>query len=564
MHSKRKFYVMEDETRYLNKFTNGVVFLMLGQLLTKGVTFMLNSLLIRFLSPRIFGITSFLEFLLSAVLFFSRESIRISTLRMKHATHEKESKNEKKENINDDDQVILQSLNNFGYIPIMIGLPLSIVLISWQYSNLNTYFIQLPYFRLSIFLIWFSILIELMTEPFYLVHQFLLNHEIRSKYESIGVSLACITNFVIVVWFEKMINGIGEELHNDYKQEGISILAFSMGKLVHSLSLLICYSHRYWKHDREKYSYSLTKIKLSTGTTSYYFQTNIIQYFKKAYFQLCFKHLLTEGDKLIINSLCTVEEQGIFSLLSNYGSLITRLLFAPIEESLRLFLTRLLSVMSDQNLRLSIEVLINLTKFYLYLALFIVVFGPVNSSFLLRFVIGSKWSSTSVLESIRSYCFYIPFLSLNGVFEAFFQSVATGDEIFKHSYLMMIFSGIFLFTCWFFIEYLNLSLDGLILSNILNMAMRITYCGFFINKFYHRLFSRPEQSKSFLFNFSVFKRVTLFASLLAGIDWYFIGYVKNFHQLAINVLLAVILFLFVIYNERELCIQLIRRSNLIS
>lgn len=129
---------------------------------------------------------------------------------------------------------------------------------------------------------------------------------------------------------------------------------------------------------------------------------------------------------MIINSLCTVEEQGIYALLSNYGSLLTRLLFAPIEESLRLFLARLLSSHNPKNLKLSIEVLVNLTRFYIYLSLMIIVFGPANSSFLLQFLIGSKWSTTSVLDTIRVYCFYIPFLSLNGIFEAFFQSVATG------------------------------------------------------------------------------------------------------------------------------------------
>ncbi|CDO94657.1 unnamed protein product [Kluyveromyces dobzhanskii CBS 2104] len=551
---------MAAKNEHLNKFADGVLFLMLGQTLSKGVNFLLNTLLVRYLSPRIFGITSFLEFLLSTVLFFSRESVRISTLRIKSSTEtlEKEKAEDGK------DTQTLQSLINFGYIPFLIGLPLSLILISWQYSNLNSYFIDLPYFRASIFLIWLSILIELLSEPFYLVHQYSLNHFTRSKYESLGITFACIANFVIVVWFEKMVNGAGLELHDDYKQEGIAILAFAIGKLVHAATLLAFYSYNYYteiykKDSGEAYSYKLTKIKTKTKQEPYYFQNDIVQHFKKVYFQLCFKHLLTEGDKLIINSLCTVEEQGIYSLLSNYGSLITRLLFAPIEEALRLFLARLLSVSSTKNLRLSMKVLIDLTKFYLYLSLFIIIFGPINSSFLLKFVIGSKWSSTSFLETIRSYCFYIPFLSLNGIFEAFFQSVASGDQIFKHSYVMMLFSGIFLFNCWLFIEHFDLSLEGLIVSNILNMALRIAYCGNFIYKFYHYLLkeSSTDSTGLNLPNLSTFKNVSIVAAIIGAIDWYFIGYVENIQGLLVNIVLAVSLLILVIYKEKGLITELL-------
>ena len=554
---------------HLNKFASGILFLMLGQTLSKGVNFLLNTLLVRYLSPRIFGITSFLEFLLSTVLFFSRESIRISTLRIKSSTDT--GKDEKKEDDAieiSEDVTTLQSLINFGYIPFLIGVPLSIILISWQYSNLNSYFVDLPYFKMSIFLIWLSILIELMSEPFYLVHQYLLSHYTRSKYESLGVTFACISNFVIVVWFEKMVNGAGFQLHDNHKQEGIAIFAFSVGKLVHAVTLLICYSYNYYSTSHknakgESYSYRLTKVDAGNKHEQYYFQSDTVQHFKKVYFQLCFKHLLTEGDKLIINSLCTVEEQGIYSLLSNYGSLITRLLFAPIEESLRLFLARLLSVRSNKNLRLSMKVLIDLTKFYLYLSLFIIIFGPTNSSFLLKFVIGSKWSSTTFLETIRSYCFYIPFLSLNGIFEAFFQSVASGDQIFKHSYVMMLFSGVFLFNCWLFIEYFDLSLEGLIVSNILNMALRIAYCGNFIFKFYHYLLSESvtNNTQSLKPNLSAFKTVSLVASVIGALDWYFIGYVENIQELLINAVLAVSLLIFVIYKEKGLISELLAAKN---
>ncbi|SCU91307.1 LADA_0F09208g1_1 [Lachancea dasiensis] len=546
----------------LQKSTRGVTFLMFSQLFAKIVTFLLNTLLVRYLSPKVFGINAFLEFLLSTVLFFSREAIRMSTLRIKAPVSP--ASHDEFRNADDSETFVLQSVINFAYIPIFIGLPLSLVLVGWQYSNLNEYFISLPYFQLSIATIWISIVFELLSEPFFIVNQFMLNYKVRSQFESIAVVASCIANFSIVYVYENKINGTGLGSHDAAKQEGIAILAFSVSKFAHSLALLCCYYFDYVSRlSRENnFSMRLTKLRASERTLPYYFQSDILQHFKKVYLQLCFKHLLTEGDKLIINSMCTVEEQGIYSLLSNYGSLLTRLIFAPIEESLRLFLARLLSVTSATNVKLSMDVLVNLTKFYLYLSLLIVVFGPVNSPFLLQFLIGSKWSSTTVLDTIRVYCLYLPFLSINGVFEAFFQSVASGEHILRHSYFMMAFSGVFLGSCWLMIGKYKMSLEGLILSNIINMILRIAFCGWFIGDFYKNLYSDTQaKDTSFLLNFRNFKIVSFAAFIIAASNFYLFGVVKSFPQFFTNVAFAVLLLALIIYKEKDVLRIYVQNKN---
>lgn len=551
----------------LEKSTKGATILMLGQFFTKIITFILNNLLVRFLSPRIFGITAFLEFILSTVLFFSREAIRLSTLRIAQNDDDSDeneklhndthiTKSDSNSNVN-----VLQVAVNFAHVPLYIGIPLSLVLTTWQYRNINDYFVSLPFFTWSILLIWCSIIVELLCEPFFVVNQLMLNYATRSRFETISITFGCLINFIVVYSFDKRWINIVIDADEEISKEGIAILAFALGKFIYSVSLLSCYFYDYLKNfaPRRSFNLSLTKIKgLNNSKDSHYFDSKIFEHFKKVYFQLCFKHLLTEGDKLIINSLCTVEEQGIYSLLSNYGSLVTRLLFAPIEESLRLFLARLLANQKTKNLKLSMDVLINLTRFYLYLSLMIIVFGPTNSSFLLQFLIGSKWSTTSVLDTIRVYCFYLPFLSLNGIFEAFFQSVATGDQILRHSYFMMVFSGIFLLTSWVLIDSLNLSINGLIISNVLNMILRIAYCGVFIIRFYKKLYNN---NASFMFNFQNLRMITLVALIMSATNWIFIGYVKNFQQLFMNVVLAVSLMLLMLNQEKMAIRQFLGRNK---
>lgn len=562
---------MSSSENILKKSTRGATFLMLAQLFTKIITFLLNSVLVRFLSPRIFGITAFLEFILGTVLFFSREAIRLSTLRIRDDNNDL-GDDEVSEKDGGDNSVpghgnkrVLQKMVNFSHIPLWIGVPLSLVLTTWQYTNINAYFITLPFFQWSIFIIWVSMLVELLSEPFYIVNQFLLNYNVRSRFESIAVTMSCLVNFCVIYLFQNHLVTIGDLDTTDTNKEGIAILAFALAKFTHALTLLVCYYWDYLRNYKPKalFNIGLTRIAVPSDSSSYkrhyYFQSDILEHFKKVYFQLCFKHLLTEGDKLIINSMCTVEEQGIYSLLSNYGSLVTRLLFAPIEESLRLFLARLLTTQNTKNLKLSMDVLVNLTKFYLYLSLMIIIFGPVNSSFLLQFLIGSKWSTTSVLDTIRVYCFYLPFLSMNGIFEAFFQSVATGDQILKHSYFMMAFSGIFLVNCWALIEKLDLSINGLILSNIINMILRILYCVLFIKNFYRKLYTSES---SFFVNFHNFKVVLVAGLAVCLVNWMTIGYVRNFQQLFINISYAVGLLVLILVKERAQIQAVIGRGKL--
>ncbi|XBW36125.1 hypothetical protein QEN19_001702 [Hanseniaspora menglaensis] len=574
----------------LSKSTKGVSFLIIQQFFTKMLTFVMNSLLVRYLSPKIFGIMAFLTFLHDTCIFFSREAVRISILRITTSNTggddvdgETKEESEKKDilnisNINPDS---LQSIVNFSYIPLIIAVPLSSFLFIWQYTKLSSYFKALPHFQTSIFVLWLSIILELGAEFFYNLNQFMLNYKTRSKFEGFSLTIGNFINFITIYL---TINS-DKFARNVISEEGLAILGFALGKLAFSIILLSLYYMDYMKNfkSHNKFNLRITLIKpqiidhssvYESKNKTYYFQQDILNHFKKVYFQMCFKHLLTEGDKLIINSLCSIEEQGIYSLLSNYGSLITRILFQPIEETTRLFLTKLFSSSSSSatqknfskhTLTMSFSVVSNIIIFYLYLSILILIFGPINSSYLLRFLIGSKWSSTTILETIRTYCCYLPLLSLNGILEAFFQSVANGDEILRQSYMMMLLSGVFLTNCYVFIKIFKLSLEGLILANGVNMALRILYCTVFISNFYKKKLP-SEIASSYniktLFHLGNMKGIFLLSFIVWACVYFFVGnFTHNFKQLLINAMFAVILVLVICYNEKTLLIGVIKNKS---
>lgn len=399
---------------------------MLGQVFTKLLTFIINQLLIRRVSSQVFGVTSFMELIYSCALFYSREGIRLTCQRIRDSSPDS-----------------IQSIYNFSSIPVLIGIPITLLL-----STLLTDLSQYNYGSVSKTLLVASILIELVSEPFYNLNQHNLNFSVRTKIESISFILKCVAQFLLVYYLEP--------------NDGHYILAFSISQLVYTF----CISVLYYYSSSARFSISKAK--------SHFFQPHLLKYWYSLSLQLIFKYILTEGDRFILNYLCSTDEQGIFALINNYGSLIARLVFAPLEETLRMFLTQ-----STTNKKQVVSILSQIFKFYFYLSLMIVVFAPPNSSFFLMNFIGTKWTNSNDLlyDTFANYWYYIPFLAVNGILEATFHSI-TNDPVQINSYskFMVICSMLYFVALFVLINYLQLSLNGLIMANILNMSMRIIYC----------------------------------------------------------------------------------------
>ena len=61
------------------------------------------------------------------------------------------------------------------------------------------------------------------------------------------------------------------------------------------------------------------------------------------------KHFLTEGDKFLVSRLSPLADQGGYAVAANYGSLVARIVFQPIEETADRKSTRLNSSHSGES-----------------------------------------------------------------------------------------------------------------------------------------------------------------------------------------------------------------------
>ncbi len=209
--------------------------------------------------------------------------------------------------------------------------------------------------------------------------------------------------------------------------------------------------------------------------------------------QSAVKHVLTQGDSFLIATLASLRDQGIYALASNYGGLLARMLFQPIEESSRNLFAKLLSLdhpgrdkASNQSLQSARKILGDLLKLYLLLGVVASTLGPSNAPLLLRIVAGERWTASGAGEVLATYCYYIPLLALNGVTEAFVAAVATPAELNRQSIWMFAFSVGFAGAGYVFLRVLDWGAQGLVWANVVNMLLRIVWSSAFITRYFRQ------------------------------------------------------------------------------
>ena len=224
------------------------------------------------------------------------------------------------------------------------------------------------------------------------------------------------------------------------------------------------------------------------------------------FLQSIIKFALSEGEKLVIMALkMNAKTLGIYSLISNLGSLIARYLFAQIEKTAHAEFSKL---DIERNKSVIAAMLANLLKLVGFCAALCIAFAPNYSFIALDALYGAKWSSTEAPQSLALYCWYLLLLGLNGLTEAFVQSETPSTAY--HAFLVAVTVLYWICVAYF----MQMGVAGLILANCVNMIVRIAY-----NCAYIRL-----HNISLAQIFSVIRSWQLFVSLLIS---YFVTLQSN-------------------------------------
>ncbi|KAM5536405.1 hypothetical protein V8D89_009944 [Ganoderma adspersum] len=188
--------------------------LVLLQVFSRVVTFVLNQALVRLVSPQVFGTTSIqFELLLSTILFLSREGVRNALLR---ASSQKTS----------DRDATNPLVTNISLLPVALGIPTAIAsaLIYLGSSSVTTS--SQPHFRTSVLLYVLAAFFELLSEPMYIRTQNELRFHVRVRAEGTAVMLKTITTFLVLV----------------IASEDYALVAFALGQTVYGLTMLVSFA----------------------------------------------------------------------------------------------------------------------------------------------------------------------------------------------------------------------------------------------------------------------------------------------------------------------------------
>jgi oligosaccharide translocation protein RFT1 len=218
----------------LAKSAKGATFLIVLQIGSRALTFAVNQLLLRYLSPELLGISTQLEVYSISVLFFARESVRVAIQRQTDAVDEAQQKSTPGSNKGQTKQEVAirktQEIVNLAYISILLGFIFSFLL-AWAYlRSLRSApsILATPYFMQALQLYGIATLWELLAEPCFVVVQQKSEYKVRAAAESAATVLRCLVTCACTILAAR-------------KGAYIGVLPFAFGQGIYGLVLLSVY-----------------------------------------------------------------------------------------------------------------------------------------------------------------------------------------------------------------------------------------------------------------------------------------------------------------------------------
>ncbi|PYH84947.1 Rft-1-domain-containing protein [Aspergillus uvarum CBS 121591] len=477
---------------------SGTTLLVLVQLTSKIFTFTANQLILRGLPPAFLGIAAQLDLYSITLLFFSRESIRLAIQRQPLvASVSSVSNSHGKDAIGSKSSATKQprtwglesqSVVNMSYLSLGMGLLFAVILGTSYIHLASDEVSQTPSYHQSVKIITIASLIELAGEPCFNVMQRYMLYKQRALVEMSAAFIKSLVTCFIFLWAASYNITVG-------------VLPFALGHLSYACVLLCGYVIAIRKvPGHQDFSLLPTRLHDRHSYVVNRFPWSMISLAASVFLQSIVKHLLTQGDSMILATMTSLEDQGIYALASNYGGLMARILFQPIEESGRAIFSSLLhsnclEKRRTGNISLAKTHLADILRAYSMIAVVAFPLGPALVPLVLDFLGGRSWASPTVSSLLSLYCLYIPFLAFNGISEAFVSSAASPLEVRKQALWMGVFSACYVSAAYVFLVVGDLGAQGMVYANIVNMAVRSIWSFSFIRSFLQRctLALRPSE-----------------------------------------------------------------------
>ncbi|KAI9009162.1 Rft protein-domain-containing protein [Hyaloraphidium curvatum] len=460
------------------------------------LTFALNQvLLMYFTTPAVLGVVHVqLELLLSTILFLGREPARMTVLRQPAGP---EGAGKSGRTRAEAAKVTLRSIVDLSYISIGIGACLTF-LVTGLFAFRSGGRVGL---KTEHVLYAGASLLELLAEPMYLVGQHRMMLSQRAQVEALAATGKTAAIVAAMAYFYASGSASAQRTGPVTEQE--AIVAFAVGQLAYGLATLLAWVVQWRKEFGRIHKAVGTGKKgdsssngpqengaeessLAAAGFAGFFpggfgtrgesRSSVGPFFFSYCIQTVLKFLLNEGDRLLLNWFASLEQQGVWAFVFNYGSLVVRILFLPVEDSLRAFMSKS-DTGTPAGRKALAGVLSTILHIYLtYLALPMWFLAPAFAEPLVALVGGAGWLKTGTAGALAVYCCFLPVLASNGVTEAFVQTLADSATMSRYSSRLVLFWIAFAGSAWaLMVGFVHWGAAGMICAAALNAALRLEW-----------------------------------------------------------------------------------------
>ncbi|KAG7402247.1 Oligosaccharide translocation protein rft1 [Phytophthora boehmeriae] len=463
---------MSTATGVLSRAVRGGSYRFLQRLLT----FAANSFVLRKLHLSVTGaVTVRLELALASI-FLLRDGFRLAFLRM--PSLDSSSQAEKKQ---------LQQLVNVAWLSTAISWAVAMLLLGYSaVSGSNETDDVLKEYPTALAMYCGAAMVEALAEPmFVLAHaSVLVGWQVAAQSAAFLVRAA--VQYVGVVIFD------------------FGLISYGIAELAYATMLLAMFAWFFWRRihgfSAEKGTFALTRMsQLLPGRVEEgddWCHKELVALLVPLSVQSGVKYLLAEGDKWVLTGFASLQNMGVYGLVSNLGSLMPRIVFLPIEEATKTIFSKLALAQKQtsadtkeaENKERSLTdgkmLLMILLKLMNMIGFLFVCFGTNYAYTLVLLLYGAEKARQGVGAALAVYCVYIPFLGVNGVCEAVVHAIGDDHQLMRLNKLLGVFFVIYALSALVFMQVLNWGTLGLIMANCVNMGCRIIYCLTFLASYF--------------------------------------------------------------------------------
>ena len=311
-------------------------------------------------------------------------------------------------------------------------------------------------YEISIFITLIGILLELLGEPIAILIQIRLLFHVRAIIELTALFAKCITIYVLVMYSDMQLE------------------AFAWSQVAYGVTCTLC--HVLYFLSKQLGGHPLP----SCMPTAHVPTWSELLHLGTLYWQAGQRTLLAEGEKFVLRSVASIEDQSPMTVASVLGSLFVRVCFAPLEEGLAPIFSKFTA--DDPAIRVGgIQVLRSVVTTLSYVGTVVAAIGPAFTFVGLHLLYHGKYDDTPAAHILAVYCVYVYFLGVNGTTEAFVHAVSPVSTLATLNLLML--------PQWLLVMALSYTLLGwkwpaaLVIANTVGVAVRLAVNWFYLRRY---------------------------------------------------------------------------------